>query len=309
MAKEEDKSNYDTNITCFPSIAVLNANVGASPPFPVKLDGNLSHIKFIVGRKNTKGAPITSLWSLIDSGVGGTIGFLNYIEGVVMLNPYALVIIFTSCGGEYSSIFTRVIVFNDTGGVTTTEFTVDFQIRTPYRCFDGSELHLIVSLGAYVSFKFIFSNVWMKQIVAVLDYGAKQLRGPLQDDLCNFRLAYRVPQKNFPSPDLRGSHEISIMALPKIEVFLSVMTAFNPNSPWLGSDRDMVCILQASSATGLPPITALSKLASSFPCKEDMDTPLDGRFMPPTNPDVLNIPVHGDASASNTSHLIFEIFG
>ena len=113
MAKEEDKSNYDTNITCFPSIAVLNANVGASPPFPVKLDGNLSHIKFIVGRKNTKGAPITSLWSLIDSGVGGTIGFLNYIEGVVMLNPYALVIIFTSCGGEYSSIFTRVIVFND----------------------------------------------------------------------------------------------------------------------------------------------------------------------------------------------------
>ena len=67
MAKEEDKSDYDINITCFPSIAVLNADVGASPLLQVNLDGNLDHIKFLVVSKNTKVVPITALWSLIDS--------------------------------------------------------------------------------------------------------------------------------------------------------------------------------------------------------------------------------------------------
>ena len=61
MAKEEDKSDDDADITCFPNIAVLNADVGASPPLPVKLDGNLAHIKFLIGSKNTKGVPLTSL--------------------------------------------------------------------------------------------------------------------------------------------------------------------------------------------------------------------------------------------------------
>ena len=77
IAKEEDKYDDDVNITCFPNIAVLNSNVGASPPLPVKLDGNLVHIKFLVGRKNTKGVPLTAFWSLIDSGAGANIGFLN----------------------------------------------------------------------------------------------------------------------------------------------------------------------------------------------------------------------------------------
>ena len=67
LAKEEDKYDDDANITFFPSIAVLNDNVGASPPLPVNLDGNLAHIKFLVGSKNTKVVPITALWSLIGS--------------------------------------------------------------------------------------------------------------------------------------------------------------------------------------------------------------------------------------------------
>ena len=77
MAKEDYKSNDDANITCFPTIAVLNVNVGASPPFTTKIDGNLAHIKFLIGRKNTKGVPLTAFWSLIDSGAGANIGFLN----------------------------------------------------------------------------------------------------------------------------------------------------------------------------------------------------------------------------------------
>ena len=75
------------------------------------------------------------------------------------------------------------------------------------------------------------------------------------------------------------------------------MTSFIHNIPWLGSARDMVHSLQTSTATGLPPITALSKLASSSSIKEDMDITLDGQFMPPPTPDVLNSLVQGDVGA------------
>ena len=226
-----------------------------------------------------------------------------------MINPDALVIIFTSCGGENSSIFMHAIVSTDTGGFTTTELPVAFQIRTPYRCRDGSELHLIVALGTYVSVNFILRNAWMNQIGDVLDYGVNQLCVPLQDDLHNFRLTYHVHQKSVPSPDLRSSHEIAFMALNNIEGLLSVMTAFNPNRPWIGSTRNMVCILQALATTGLPTMPALSKLAPSFLRKYDMDMTLDGRFMPPPTPAVLNSSVQGDVGASNPSHLRFGIFG
>ena len=40
-----------------------------------------------------------------------------------------------------------------------------------------------------------------------------------------------------------------------------------------------------------------------------MDTTLDGRFMPPPTPVVLNSPVQENNGASNTSHLWFERFG
>ena len=68
-----------------------------------------------------------------------------------MINPNALVISFTSCGGENSSIFMHAIVSTDTDGFTTTELPVAFHIFTPYRCRDGSELHIIVALETYVS--------------------------------------------------------------------------------------------------------------------------------------------------------------
>ena len=159
------------------------------------------------------------------------------------------------------------IVSTDTDGFTTTELPVAFHICTPYRCRDGSELHIIVALGTYVSVNFILSNAWMNQIGDVLDYGVNQLRVPLQDDLHNFILTYRAHQKSVPSPDLRSSHEIAFTAINNIEGLLSVMTAFNPNRPWIGSARNMVCILQASATTRLPTMRALSKFASSFLCK------------------------------------------
>ena len=149
----------------------------------------------------------------------------------------------------------------------------------------------------------------MHQIGDVLDYGANQLRVPLQDDIHNFKLTYCEPQKSVQYTDLRSSHKIAFMELPNIEGVISVMTAFNTNSHWLGSAHDMVRILQASSATGLPPIPALIKLALSFLRKEDMDTTLDGQFMPPLTPAVMNSSVQGDVGASNPSHLRLGRFG
>ena len=99
------------------------------------------------------------------------------------------------------------------------------------------------------------------------------------------------------------------MALPNIEGFLSVITAFNPNSPWIESSRDMVSIIQASAAVGIPTINYLSKLVSIFLRKEDMSTTLDGLFMRPPTPSVLKSLVQGGVGASNPSHLRFEIFG
>ena len=125
---------------------------------PFKLDGNLAHIKFLVGSKNTKVVPITALWSLIGSGAGAIIGFPNYFEVVVILNTDALVRIFTSCGGEYFSIFMHGTVSTDTDNVTTTEFPLAFHICTPYRCCDVSDINLIVALGTDVSVNFILIN-------------------------------------------------------------------------------------------------------------------------------------------------------
>ena len=99
------------------------------------------------------------------------------------------------------------------------------------------------------------------------------------------------------------------MVVHEIEGLLSVMTAFNPNIPWLGSVWYMVRILQALASTGIPPITSLSKLSSSFLCKEDMDKTLDGIFMPPPTTNVLNRSVQGYVGASNPSNLIFGRFG
>ena len=112
------------------------------------------------------------------------------------------------------------IVSTDNEGVTTTEFPVDLQIRTSYICCDGSELHLIVALVTDVSVNLILSNAWMKQIGGVIDCCANQLRVHLQDDLHNFRLTYHAPQKSVPSPDIRSSHEIALVELPKIEGLL-----------------------------------------------------------------------------------------
>ena len=124
----------------------------------------------------------TMLMVLIDTGAGAMIGWLPYFEAVILLNPGILVQIYTCVGGKYSPITMHRIV-DAAKGVTTTDLSVAFQIRTRYRCYDGLRLHMTVGLGMNVSVNFIVSNTWMKGIRAVIDYGAAKICVPLQDDV------------------------------------------------------------------------------------------------------------------------------
>ena len=60
-------------------------------------------------------------------------------------------------------------IVDDASDNNKTYFPVTSQIRTCYHCFDGLELHMIVGLGMDVSVHFIISDVWMRQIGAVID--------------------------------------------------------------------------------------------------------------------------------------------
>ena len=93
---------------------------------------------------------MTVLIALIDSGAGATIGWLQYWEAVVLINPSILVKIFTCKDGTYSPITMQGIV-DDASGNNKTDLPVAFQIQTRYHCRDGSELHMLVGLGMDVS--------------------------------------------------------------------------------------------------------------------------------------------------------------
>ena len=182
--EEEPVPKKTCNVTVLPSIAVLNGIAGAPPLLPVRLDGNLPHMDLEAGGSDEDNLK-TLLRALIYSSAGATIGWLQYFEAVVLINPSILVQIFTCVGGKYSPITMHGIV-DEKEGANTTELPVAFQIRTRHRCHDGSELHMIVGLGMNVSVNFIISNAWMKQIGAVIDYGASQIRVPLLNAITKF---------------------------------------------------------------------------------------------------------------------------
>ena len=81
------------------------------------------------------------------------IGWLQYWEAVVLINPSILVQIFTC---------TMQGIVDNNSGTNQTELPVAFQIRTRYHCRDGSELHMIVGLGMNVSVNLVISNAWMR---------------------------------------------------------------------------------------------------------------------------------------------------
>jgi hypothetical protein len=247
-AKKEDDTPDEKpppDVTVLPSIAVLNSCAGSAPPLPVKIDGHLAHIGLRAGGLN--GGPITVLVALADTGAGATIGSLPFFEAAVLINPDILVQIFTCLNGEYTPITMHGVV--DTAvGATSTDLPVAFQIRTDYKCRDGSELHLLVALGKDVSVNFILGNAWMKGMGAIMDYGSNELRVPLHDDIHKFPLIFRSPMKNVPSLDKRSTHERAFTCLPKITSLVTCISKYNPTSQWLGTARGFLHALQASLA-------------------------------------------------------------
>lgn len=255
-ASDEEKpvaKKKNRNVTVLPSIAVFNGRVGGPPILPVTLDGNLPHCGIESGGDDTDNL-VTVLVALIDSGAGATIGWLQYWEAVVLINPSILVQIFTCKDGAYSPITMQGIVDNKSG-TNQTELPVAFQIRTRYHCRDGSELHMIVGLGMDVSVNFIISNAWMRKIGAVIDYGANEVRVPLLDDVTKFPITFRAPVRTTPGVAnhvQQISHNAAFAALPQIEGLLHVMMAYNPRSPWLPTARKLARALSESTVTPLP---------------------------------------------------------
>jgi hypothetical protein len=242
------------NVTVLPSIAVFNGLVGGPPVLPVTLDGHLPHCGIEAGGDEDDNLQ-TVLIALMDSGAGATIGWLQYWEAVVLINPSILVQIFTCKDGSYSPITMQGIV-DDSSGNNKTELPVAFQIRTRYICRDGSELHMVVGLGMDVSVNFIISNAWMRRIGAVIDYGAKEVRVPLLDDVTRFPITFRSPVRTTPGVAQHLSQitqGAAFAALPQIEGLLRVMIAYNPASPWLPTARKLAKHLSASTVTHVPP--------------------------------------------------------
>ena len=77
-AKEEDEDGDEPvlkktcNVAIFLSIAILNGQAGATPPLPVKLDGDLPHMCFVVGDFASNNLE-TMLMARMDTGAGATI--------------------------------------------------------------------------------------------------------------------------------------------------------------------------------------------------------------------------------------------
>jgi hypothetical protein len=114
---------------------------------------------------------------------------------------------------------------------------------------------MIVGLGMDVSVNFIISNAWMRQIGAVIDYGASEFRVPLLNDVTKFPIAYRSPTRKIPSVNEHVHHlsrKSAFLALPHIEGLLKVMTVYNPQSPWLPAARQLAMKMSASSMTSRP---------------------------------------------------------
>lgn len=96
----------------------------------------------------------------------------------------------------------------------------------------------------------------MRQIGAVIDYGASEVRVPLLNDVTKFPITVRPPARTTPGVEQHGhiSRKLTFMALPQIEGLLKVMAAFNPYIPWLPHACQLAKNLNASAVTTIPPL-------------------------------------------------------
>ena len=252
---EKSKKVASNAVTLFPTICVFNAQLNA-PPLPVKLDSNLPHCAIAAGGGEDD-MLTTYLMALMDSGAGATIGFQGYFEGAIFANPNILEAVYTCKNGKYAPIIMHGIVQEGKGGKSTTDLPIAFQIRTPYVCHDGSQVHFLVAVGMGVSVNFILSNPWLRAMKAVIDYGADEMRVPLGEDITKFKVTYRAPVRSTPSPaELKKyttKREQAFHMRPKMESMLAVMSAYNPRSPYMPHARKLVKFLNTVSATQVPP--------------------------------------------------------
>ena len=70
-------------------------------------------------------------------------------------------------------------IVEDGTGAISTDLCVAFQIRTPYRMPDGTNLCIVVGLGKRVAVNFILSMGFLKTVKAVIDCHLGKMGIPL----------------------------------------------------------------------------------------------------------------------------------
>ena len=84
-------------------------------------------------------------------------------------------------------------IVEDGSGAVTTELPVAFQVRTPYRMPDGTNLELVLGLGEKVSVNLIIPMGFLKAVNAVIDCAVGQVRISLYGGTKTFPIRYKAP--------------------------------------------------------------------------------------------------------------------
>ena len=152
-------------------------------------------------------------------------------------------------------------IMEDGSGAVTTELPVAFQVRTPYRMPDGTNLELVVGLGQKVSVNFIIPMGVLKGINAVIDCAVGQVRVPLYGGMTTFRIRYEAPVRYqapvqiSAKPNLAffyKNKEAAYQQLPTAEAVCHVIKTYTPGSVWLKPAKDVAAKLREISAVTVP---------------------------------------------------------
>jgi len=249
-------------VTILPVIPVFNQQAkDRPPPLPIKVDGLLMHIPFALGSVAAEelGAIIDGM---IDTGAGCCIGNLDFFLSLATLHPSIVMQVHESRNGEYSPIMMTGIV-EDGAGAVSTNLPVAFQLRTPYRMPDGTNMCIIVGLGKHVAVNFILSMGFLKSVKAVIDCHVGQVGIPLYQEPhkrfpCHYQLPkrYQAPLAVTERPNLsffRTNQRAAWEQLPASEGVVAAILAHIPDSKWLGPAKEVATELRALAAVPIPP--------------------------------------------------------
>ena len=257
----------------YPCIPVFNQAFDGHQPLPVPIDADLPHFVIKIGDSGT--TPTPSLTPCVDTEAGANVGYIGYFYGILSMHPECVDKKLCVNNGEYSSIHMTGIVSKDTTGITSTDFPIAVQLRTPYRNCNGHLIFITVALENSVSINFILSNDWLKKLGATIDYVTDRLLVNFQDH-GGFPLTYRRSAHTMVDASTRKPRKYFKDVMPVMTSLSSVISIYNPVSKWHPHVQSVIDHYQATTLkttivpAPMPPSCAL----------RTSDPTLSGRFTP-----------------------------